>query len=69
LTVSGRERKIPGDAVAVPKRRKGGCDDPHLTAHGLTIPLEDPVQAIRNEFVSPDELEKKLVVVNPGECF
>jgi hypothetical protein len=42
--------------------------EPHLTAHGLTVPLEDAVQAIRNEFVPPEELDKKLVVVKPDEC-
>jgi hypothetical protein len=42
--------------------------EPHLTAHGLTVPLEDAVHAIRNEFVPAEELKKKLVVVKPDEC-
>ncbi len=42
--------------------------DPHLTRHGLTVPLEDPMTGIRNNFVPADEIGKHVTFL-PGECF
>jgi len=42
--------------------------DAHLTDHGLTVPVEDSVQGIRNIFVPIEQFDKQGAAV-PSDCF